>query len=100
MKKAEEYLKEFSKERGSLTLGNYTCIGVKYEDAYYAIQQALIDAIDTAVEMCADDVYMLYHDGHFKKDTPMNHVQVGSDNVQINKQSILQVADKLKDKIL
>lgn len=42
-----------------------------------------------ALKNAAENAIMKYHCGHFKTDTPTQYHQHGADNIQIDKQSIL-----------
>lgn len=42
-----------------------------------------------ALKNAADNAIMKYHCGHFKTDTPTQYHQQGADNIQIDKQSII-----------
>lgn len=64
-----------------------------------AIRKAQQDAIDEAVKTCAESAKLLFHDGHFKLDKRIEHFQSGVDNITVSKQSILEVANKLKEEL-
>lgn len=91
MKKAEEFINVSKLSFKSKTLQ----IGIIEE----WIKAAQIDAIEVTVLKCSQEAYMLYHDGHFKKDTPMRHIQVGIDNIQISKQSLIDIGEQLKKEL-
>ena len=42
----------------------------------------------------AEKVQMIVHDGHFKTNSYSKHVQVGANNIQIDKESILSLIKK------
>jgi len=47
------------------------------------------ECVKASLEKASKNTEMHYHDGYFKTNTPKNYVQIGSDNVQINKDSII-----------
>lgn len=84
MKKAEEYIKGYSQyfNNNAVTRG--------------LIKQVQIDAIDEAVNMCAEKAKLEYS---YKPITSTTTKQPDILNAWINKQSILNVANKLKSKL-
>ena len=46
--------------------------------------------------MAAEDAKMKFHDGHFKEDKPLTYFQSGGNNLQIDKDSITNVINKIK----
>lgn len=103
MKKSEEYL-ENNKYDIIDAIGNSFYNTVSYqiheEIIKEIIKQAQIDAIDEAVKMCAENAKLAFADGYEIPDyceEPFNCIknEVG-DTWYIKRESILQVADKLK----
>lgn len=93
MKKAEKYFEEactdFEKSKQI------------YDEPYFveAIRKAQQDAIEETVKACVESAKLLFHDGHFKIDKRIEHFQSGIDNITVSKQSILEVANKLKEEL-
>lgn len=54
------------------------------------------EAIKADREKVAENVKMVYHCGHTKKNYPTVHHQSGADNIQIDKESILNLPIELK----
>lgn len=54
-----------------------------------AMQEYAQQVAEDVRQRCADKALMKVHDGHFKTDNPSTHVQIGANNVQIDKQSII-----------
>lgn len=80
MEKAEEYLKDLRNNEPTMN-AYFAPDSTLYKPLVKLIKQAKIDAIDAAVKMCAQEAKAV----------------IGWDcNANIDKQSILQVADKLK----
>lgn len=97
MKKAEKYLKECDFD------GHFVSV-----DAFLsAIKKAQSDTIDEAVKMCADEAKCELNDYFDCTDEQqINNIEIweeGCDSasycVKIDKNSILQVADKLKKEL-
>lgn len=55
---------------------------------YPAVREYVEECVKASLEKASEKAKMNYHDGHFKTNTPKDYVQIGSDNVQINKESI------------
>lgn len=53
-----------------------------------------VTVYNMAINDAAKNVQMLYHDGHTKQNHPTKHHQQGADNIQVDKQSILQLIMK------
>lgn len=77
MKKAEEYLSKYDCEPGEVALYGDKVIEL--------IRQAQVDAINEAVKICAEEATTMYN--------------YEFSMIDIDKHSILQVADKLKKAI-
>lgn len=91
MKKAEDYLKPYKKYlvEGIDGYKNISGDGMFIGDVENAIKQAQIDAIDAAVKMCAEEVET---HSMWEEDSQTYYES-------IDKESILQVADKLKKEL-
>ena len=61
-----------------------------------AMKAYALEAIKHDRERVAEHAYMKYHCGHFKTDTPTQYHQNGADNIQIDKESILNLPIELK----
>lgn len=86
MKSSKEYLKNVN----SLTTR---------EDLYNIGKQIQRDAIDEAVKMCANDVILVENVAVYNSPTADDSKFGRNYDFYIDKQSILQVADKLKQEI-
>lgn len=59
----------------------------QYDSCIAAIKTAQREALESA----AENAIMKVHDGFFKKDSQSSHVQIGLNNIQIDKSSILDL---------
>jgi hypothetical protein len=55
----------------------------------YCSQQAFEEGCEAQKKICAKNARMTHHCGHRKQDNVIRYHQVGADNVQVNKDSIL-----------
>lgn len=72
-------------------------------DAIYDhVQQQIELAVKKTLEISSENATMKYHCGHTKADKQTKYHQVGADNLQIDKQSILslrtQILNEIKDR--
>lgn len=110
MKKAEEYIENIDSYLVEEVLYQFPLARVKFLEI---IKQAQIDAIDAAVKICAETAKMS-HEYYSKEDNYKKYCEfeetyptrcdyygepIGVDVFQVNKGSILQVADKLKKEL-
>lgn len=62
------------------------------------IKEAQQQAIEATLELASEKVLIKVYDGHFKTNSPSSYVQINSNNIQIDKKSILNLkhSDELK----
>lgn len=76
------------------------------EQALFKIKNVLIgydELVDIVIkkfancklEQAAESANMIYHCGHTKQNTQTKHHQMGADNLQVNKQSILNLREEV-----
>ena len=59
-------------------------------------KQAIREIVKETLRMAAEDARMNFHDGQFKEDEPLTYFQLGVNNLQIDKDSITNVINKIK----
>lgn len=57
--------------------------------------QAMKDYASQTLDLASEKARMMYHDGYHKSNSSTGHVQIGADNIQIDKQSILNLKSQL-----
>ena len=55
------------------------------------VENMILNAQREAIKFVAENAKMKVHDGHLKTDSLSTHVQIGANNVQVDKQSILDL---------
>lgn len=106
MKKADEYIEELGRSVTTLD-GNISERVVSIEKARVAVKNAQIDAIDEAVKRCAENAKLTMKEEYGETSRIIHrNLDRGSTNTSeqdyyyyVNKDSILQVADKLKKEL-
>jgi len=91
MKTAEEIQDDYAESKGFNTFYELLRDDLRSSD-YHVDKVQKIYAKQVAEQVlkdAAENAFMLYHCGHFKRDIPTKHHQVGANNIQIHKQSIL-----------
>lgn len=58
-------------------------------DAVKAMKEYATQVAEQVLKDAAERATMTFHDGHFKSDKPTKHHQIGADNLQVNRDSIL-----------
>ena len=76
-------------------------IGVPYDETIFSdhdklFKQAIREIVKETLRMAAEDARMNFHDGQFKEDKPLTYFQLGVNNLQIDKDSITNVINKIK----
>ena len=71
-------------------------INSTYPDAKTYFKQAIKEIVQETLRMAAEDARMNFHDGQFKEDKPLTYFQLGVNNLQIDKDSITNVINKIK----
>jgi hypothetical protein len=96
MKPIKDYFKD--KDLRVEYLDGYA-VHINRELLLEVIKEIQIDTIRETAQACADNAKILFHDGFWKEDKRMEYFQSGENNLQISKDSILEVADKLIKKL-
>lgn len=63
-----------------------------WEEILEAMKQACLQIL----ELCAENAKLLFHNGFYKENKELTYFQSGENNLQIFKQSILNLRDKIK----
>lgn len=57
--------------------------------AVQAMKEFALEACKEVLKNASENARMKVHDGHFKSDSLSEHIQIGANNIQIDKESIL-----------
>lgn len=69
------------------------CYPTTHQDV---IIEAMKQYAKEAIEEAANSAQILFHDGHHKTNKSLKYFQSGADNIQPDKQSILNLINELK----
>lgn len=58
-------------------------------------KEAIKEIVQETLRMAAEDARINFHDGQFKEDKPLTYFQLGVNNLQIDKDSITNVINKI-----
>ena len=69
---------------------------IHYGELNPYLKQAIREIVKETLRMAAQDARMNFHDGQFKEDKPLTYFQLGVNNLQIDKDSITNLINKIK----